>query len=68
VETSELKEQLAAAGVEHVKARGRHEKARRDLAKLLKAAQASEDVTMTEAAKLAGVGRVKAYKMVREGR
>lgn len=63
---AELREQLSAAGIERVKARGKARAAERELARLLKAAKESSEVTMTEAVELAGVGRVMAYKLIRE--
>ena len=62
----QLREKLAEAGVEYVKTRGKYRKAKGDLVKLLEEAKASPDVTMVEAAKLTGVGRVNAYKLIRK--
>ncbi len=65
---ADIRRELKQAGAERKRARGALDKADRNLARLLAKAQANPAITMTEAAKLAGLGRVNAYKLVREKR
>ncbi len=64
--SGDLREKLKEAGAERVRARSRLDKAEDDLARLLVEAKACRDLTMSDAAKLAGVGRTMAYKLIRE--
>lgn len=62
----EIREELKRAGVERASARRRLRKADDELAALLAVAMESPDLTMKDAAELAGIGRTFAYKLVKE--
>ena len=63
--TKDLRKELEEAGARAGARQGRLDKAEGDLARLLVEAKASRDLTMSDAAKLAGVGRTMAYKLIR---
>jgi hypothetical protein len=66
VTTDELRTALERAGAERRSAREQLREADNTLAHLLARAIRSDDLTMTEAVQLAGVGRTLGYKLVRE--